>query len=282
MKQQYYHLVASLPELFFKPDAAKEFNFLNIRDYIIECISDKDAGYVNELLSVNDNYNLLSALFGKNREWKKGGALTKQTIADLSAEDRDDDGNPVILPPYIASFMEYFRQYAVENKDKPSYEDAERELNIVHYNTMQMSRNRFIAKWFRYDREIRNVQAAFVARQTGKDAENYLIDNDDITELLLKSASHDFGLLKERDYMPKLLQTLDIADLLEREAALSAFRWNLIDEINTFEYFSIDAVLGVLQKAFILDRWAGLDSAAGNEIFEKLLRTLKTAPAVIQ
>ncbi|MDR1887183.1 MAG: DUF2764 domain-containing protein [Prevotellaceae bacterium] len=263
---KYYYLISSLPELFFEAGHFKNSDFLHLRDYILENISDGDAVYVHDLLGNIDNYNLIAAVYGKRRAWKKGGKYDE-------FRSPDDSEKPV-LPEYMSDFLEYIDSYKAEYKTNPDEPAAEKYLSELYYDKMESSDNPFIAKWFKFDREMKNIQTAYTGRRTGISAENYFVKKDDITEFLLKNASPDFGLSRERDYVPDLFRALETPNLLERENRLDMLRWNQIDEINIMEYFSIDVALGILQKACIADRWLALDSVEGKKMFRKLVDDL--------
>jgi hypothetical protein len=281
---KYYYLISSLPELFFEAGDSKTPDFLHIRNYILEKIADKDIVHIYNLLNSIDNHNLITAVYGKNRAWKKGGQLESQP-ADYS--DR------TVLPDYIAVFLEYMDAYKAEHKTNPDELAAEKYLSELYYDKMENSDNMFTAKWFKFDREMKNIQTAYLCRQLGIPAENYLagrcedtkarrhersenrlVKKDDITELLLKNTSPDFGLSRERDYIQELFQAIETRDLLERENKLDMLRWKQIDEINIMEYFSVNVALGILLKAYIADRWLALDSETGKKLFRKLIDDL--------
>ncbi|MDR1170643.1 MAG: DUF2764 domain-containing protein [Prevotellaceae bacterium] len=262
---KYYCLISSLPELFFETESSQNFDFLHIRDYILEKISDKDADYAHVLLNGIDNYNLITAIYGKNRAWKKGGKLEFRSTDDL---DRS------ALPEYMLYFLEYMDNYKAEHKTNPDESVAEKYLLELYYDKAENSDNTFIAKWFRFDREMKNIQAAYLSRQLGILSEDYLLKKDAVTDFLLKNVSPDFGLSREKDYAPELFQALETHNLLERENKLDMLRWKQIDEINIMEYFSIDVALGIVQKAHIADRWLALNSENGKKLFRKLIDDL--------
>jgi len=264
---KYYYLISSLPELFFETGDSKTLDFLHIRDYVLEKVSDKDTAYVYNLLSDIDNYNLITRIYGKNREWKTGGRFEFQSPDDLDKSD---------LPMYMLNFLEYLDNYKAEHKVNPDERVAGKYLSELWYDEMENSDNAFIAKWFKFDREVKNVLATFSAKQLGISAEDYLVKTDDITESLLKNTSPDFGLSRERDYMPKLFQILETQDLLERENKLDMFRWNQINEINIMEYFSVNVALGTLQKASIANRRLMLNIEEGKKMFRKLMEELRS------
>jgi hypothetical protein len=262
---KYYYLISSLPELFFETGNIVNANFLRVRDYILEKLSKKDVVYAYDLLNSIDNGNLIAFVYGKNRTSKKGGQMEFRSSDDLDKS---------VMPDYMCDFIEYIDRYRTEHKTNPDELVAEKYLLEQYYDKMENSDNTFIAKWFRFDREMRNIQSAYSARQLGISVENHLVGNDDLTTLLLKNTTPDFGLSRERDYMPELFQALETNSLLEKENKLDMLRWNQIDRINIMEYFSVDVALGVLIKACIADRWLSLNNETGKQLFRKLIDDL--------
>ncbi|MDR2382699.1 MAG: DUF2764 domain-containing protein [Prevotellaceae bacterium] len=262
---KYYYLISSLPELFFDAEDSKNPDFLYIRDYMLENFSTTDIDYIYNLLNNIDNHNLITAIYHKNRAWKKGGQMEFQSTDELSK---------FVLPNYMLNFLEYIDDYKTEYKSNPDELAAEKYLLEHYYAQMENSDNRFITKWFKFDREVKNIQAAYLCKQLGTSMDDYLVKKDDITEFLLKNTSSDFGLLRERDYMPELFQALETQDVFDRENKLDMLRWKQIDEINVMEYFSVDVALGTLQKAYIADRWLALDNENGKKLFRKLIDDL--------
>jgi hypothetical protein len=262
---KYYYLISSLPELFLETDDYKNIDFIRIRDYILEKVSECDIDYVYRLLNDIDNRNLIIAVYGKNRALSKGGQLKFTSIDDLDKS---------VLPDYLVRFLEYINDYRTEHKSNPDELEATQYLSTLYYDTVEKSDNKFIARWFQFDREVKNIQAAYLCRRLGASMDAYLVKKDAITEFLLKNTSPDFGLSRERDYMPELLQAIETDNILEREYKLDMLRWKQIDEINAMEYFTIDVALGTLQKAYIADRRLRLDNESGQKLFRKLIDDL--------
>jgi hypothetical protein len=263
---KYYYLISSLPELVFEGENFKNVDFLKIRDYILEHVSEKDSRYVINLLNVIDNSNLLDAFFDKNRERVQGGQFQFHSIDDLDKS---------ALPLYMRYFIERMEEYKAEHKSYLHKFAALQYLSNVYYTEMEKSDNKFISKWFKFDKEVRNIQTAYLCRKRGVDIDEfYLIGRDDMTKSLQKNTSPDFGLSRIRDYIPELLQAFETPNIVAREIKLDALRWKQIDEINLMEYFSIDVALGVLQKAYIADRWLALDKERGKLLFRKLVDDL--------
>lgn len=273
MAQQYYYLIASLPNLVFEHET-KGFNFQQLKEFVCEGISTADCKWVDMLFAPIDNQNILNSKLYTHLPFVEGGKFTEQEIIDQL--ERPDN-----FPPYISNFLKKLNKTEDEQDDEiDSNEDElivnpEKLLYQQFYDYTEKSNNNFIRQWFRFDRELRNIQSAFIARKTNTSIESYLVGNDDINELLTKSNASDFGLRRERDYIDKLFQALETDDVLERERKLDLLRWWYVDEITTFNYFDINVVLAFLQKASIIHRWMKLDVDTGIAMFEQLVGELK-------
>jgi hypothetical protein len=74
--------------------------------------------------------------------------------------------------------------------------------------------------------------------------------------------------------MERLLQWED-NPWVDREIALDAIHWDYIDQLNTFNYFSIEVVLAYLIKLILLERWVKLDKSDGATVFRNLLGNME-------
>ena len=60
---------------------------------------------------------------------------------------------------------------------------------------------------------------------------------------------------------------------LERDVDL--LKWDMVDELNTFDYFSAEKVFGYFVKLMITERWFRLIPKQGAEMFDALVTKLK-------
>jgi hypothetical protein len=273
MARQYYYLIASLPNLIFEQEA-KGFDFLQLKDYVRESLRPSDYRWVEFLCAPVDIQNILNLKFNEYLPFVAGGNLTEDELKAELIEPRN-------LPKFIVEFLDELVKSEEElndGNDVPESDiitDPEKRLLEKFYTYIQKNGNSFTKQWFAFDRELRNIQAAYISRKINSSIENQLIGNDDITEQLLKSNSSDFGLRCERDYIYRLWQVLETVDILEREQKLDLLRWWYIDEITTFNYFDINVVLAFVQKANLVNRWLKLDVEAGIVMFEQMVAELK-------
>lgn len=56
---------------------------------------------------------------------------------------------------------------------------------------------------------------------------------------------------------------------------MDLLRWNIANEICTFNYFDIERILLFLLKASIVKRWSKLDKKTGAELFRKFVSEVK-------
>ena len=127
------------------------------------------------------------------------------------------------------------------------------------YRQALASRNRFVRDYFRFDLNVRNAKVRYLNEALGRDPKKDVI-------VLTEDDSRD-----EFEEVSKLDAVLHGKDILERERGIDDLMWDKIDEITTYDYFDIEAILGFLAKLHIVERWYILDEKTGREMFRKLV-----------
>lgn len=127
------------------------------------------------------------------------------------------------------------------------------------YRSMLSHPNDFLREYFRFDLNVRNAKVRYLNDCLGRPADQdiFLVDE---------------GEFEEGEEVRRILYG---TDLLERERGLDTMMWNKIDELNTFDYFNVSALLGYIAKLKIIDRWLSLDEATGREMFRKLVEEIR-------
>jgi hypothetical protein len=151
----------------------------------------------------------------------------------------------------------------------------EENLNTHFYRAAKKSKTKFIREYFAFDQEVRNIQAAYIARKNSLDPEDYLIGDNEITDQLKHSKSHDFGLSLYSDIATEVIKVLEIDNILEREQQMDALKWRVSNDICTFNYFDINVILSFMVKASIVKRWHILDRKKGAQLFKELVNDVK-------
>lgn len=127
------------------------------------------------------------------------------------------------------------------------------------YGAMLKHPNDFLREFFRFDLNMRNAKVRYLNESLGRP-----MDQDIFLE--------DEGEFEEREEVRKVLYG---PNLITREKGLDELMWKKIDELNTFDYFNVSALLGYIAKLKIIDRWLKLDDATGREMFRKLVAEIR-------
>lgn len=128
-------------------------------------------------------------------------------------------------------------------------------LNRGFYEAALKDSNRFLKEYFTFDLNVRNGKARFLNKAFDRP-----LDQDTI--------KLDTGGFAEAQ---RLEDALNAPDLLSRERGLDSLMWDKINEITTFNYFDLDAILGFIARLHIISRWFSLDEKTGREMFRRLV-----------
>ena len=265
--KNYYSLVAGLRE--YALDAEnKGFDITELRNEIVENLDADDARLVELLYMCCDCENLANIRRGSS-SFNELGTLSREEAADELTR-------PSRMPERIAKVL---RAYA-----DPEGEDAEdvdvsvrfeKSLFEAYYEECASSGNRFLKNWSEFDCTLRNILSATVARSEQRPVDEAVVGRGDAVEQMRRSSAADFGLRGEFEFVDAVIAAVnDERNLLEKERKIDNVRWAQADELSTFDYFNIDAVLAYLVKVNLVARWSLLDAARGREMFDRLLAEL--------
>ena len=137
------------------------------------------------------------------------------------------------------------------------------QLGADFYKRALAHRNRFVREWFTFDLDLRNTVVAYLNDSLGREK--------GMDQILLQG--REKAVFPERAKAEAILRGTDI---LDRERGLDELRWQKIDEINLWEYFNMEVILGFVCKLKIIDRWLQLDPASGRALFRKLVEDIRS------
>lgn len=149
------------------------------------------------------------------------------------------------------------------------------ELNADFYAQALVHGVKFIREYFSFDLNLRNAKVRFLNTQLGRDPEQDILsgkggDEDEGLDIdLYRFRSGEFEELKAVEL------ALGSGDLLSREKTLDEIVWEKADNLSTFHYFDITAVLAYVVKLGIVNRWLALDEKSGREMFRKLVNEVR-------
>ena len=127
------------------------------------------------------------------------------------------------------------------------------------YAKAAVSKNRFIREYFDFDGRLRNIKVQYLAKRLGKNGDDYLVE--------LPEADFEEG--------KQINDILQDTDFVEREQKMDELKWEKASDIARMDYFNMNAILAFLVKAKTVQRWAELDEAKGQAMFEKLVKEIR-------
>lgn len=262
-KRNYYYLIAGLPDIVLEQSKAP-FSLAELLAELRARLHPDDFALVERLFLPHDNHNLLQLTLKTEGSWDPLGKYPREEMEEKLKE-------PGQLPAYMDQFYQAYRL------DAPLWKGLswEHQLTRLYYDYVLAHSEGFLHDWFTFERNLKNILVAWNSRAYEVPMQGQLIGENDLTAALQKSHARDFGLSRDVDFLEKLLQALERDDLMERERAVDHLRWNYIDALNTFHYFTVEVVLGYLLKFRLLERWLRLDPERGTAALKQRLQELE-------
>lgn len=264
-RQNYYYLVAGLPDITIE-QGKLQTGTTEFLEELKGALSKSDFALVEPLLLPVDNRNLLILLQKEDKALSTEGVYPPEVLAEELKE-------PVHLKKYMLQFIESFR---AETRMYPSL-TPENELATLYFEEMVETKDAFLRQWFEFELNLKNILLVLSARKNNIPYEHQVIGNNPVSEIIRRSNARDLGISAEWPWIDKVLQIVEIEDILAREKAIDLLRWNYLDELNTFNYFSVEVLIAYLVKLGIVERWLKLDQPTGEEMFRRLLGELQNS-----
>jgi len=182
------------------------------------------------------NYEyIIASLPAMSKEWRFG-------------EGKSMDG-------YVEWIKKRLSDKDIKTVDKLLDGFKDESLTEDFYRDALKDNNRFIREYFTFDLNFRNTKARFLNKVFGRP-----VSQDNIS---IETGEFEQG--------AKIDEVLAGTDILARERGLDAIKWEKISEITTFSYFDLDAILGIIAKMSLIERWRSLDEETGREMFHNLI-----------
>ena len=275
-KRKYHYLVAGLADLIFDNNKSS-LDMGEFREELKIALHPADYSLVSILFLPVDNKNFITFSEGKEASWESLGNYTLQdfeeqkwNIHSIQKEDR-------ILPDYMVELL----ADRVNSEKALSSLEMEMILSEGYVSMALDSGNSFLEKWVSFDRDINNIFTLINSKTLNLDPGSFIIGNDPFSRELkdISERGKDFIIPAEPDYASGIFKIAVENEFLEKERRIDIARWDFIDSVTFFEYFTIDLILGYLIKLSIVLRWKKLDPETGKILLQKLIEEME-APAV--
>ena len=277
MKQNYYYLIAGLPELSLDDNKLN----LTVRDfrelYYPELAAD-DRALLDLVYLSYDNANLLLLIKDKEAQLGEEGLYSRDELLAIIEAARAEEAPECKCPRYMYDFVV---ESDSEEIDVEGCFPEDRLAQLYYAHAMNQG-NAFVARWFEFNLNLNNFLTAITARRYKLDVKSLIVGDNEVAKALRTSNSRDFGLTGVMDSFEEILRISELENLVERERRLDVFKWEWMEEASFFDYFSVEKLFAFLIKVQIIERWISLDAEAGGEMLRGMIQQLKDEVKVPQ
>ncbi len=239
----YYSFIAGLPDLEFdiESDISVPVLYPGILEEILPA---EELEWIRLLWLRKFHLEIIFWLSGEGHGEGLPSELPVEAFHSANEAFRD-------LPAYLQQLVLWKEN---DRGELPPAKIAHR-LQQLYFRELLTSGNHFMKEWGEFEMNLLNFLAAHRSETSAADKKQQLIPGNNYYELLQEYATSQKIVHTEFSAAAKLETLFVNANFLEGELEIDKLRWNAIDEINRFEYFTIDVVLGYFQKLLLLERW---------------------------
>ena len=265
MERKYHYLIAGLPDLHF--GEFKEWTPLPaFYRSLRRDLHPDDCRMVKLMLLKEDNDHLLSFLQTGEVHHARHGNFNaddfKEQISLFSSILPAKD----ILPPYMVNIL---RKHEYR-EEEPDFVQYSHELAEGYYHHVMEHGSRFLKTFTIFNYNLDNLLAFMKAREFGMDPKRFITGDSGLTKHLEHASDKILTADPEFDWFEEISAIACISPFSEAELKADNLRWRIIDDLTFFEDFSLDWILGYIQKMQIINRWSQLDIATGEKKLRKL------------
>ena len=277
MKQNYYYLIAGLPELSLD-DSKLGTTVREFRELYYPDLADDDRALLDLIYLNYDNANLLLLLKDKEAAIAEGGLYTSDELLTIIEAARAEEAPDRNYPRYMYDFVQ---QMESEESAAEGIFPEDRLAQLYYAHAMSQG-NAFVERWFAFNLDLNNFLTAITARRYNLDVKPLIVGDNEVAKALRTSNSRDFGLTGVMDGFEEVMRISEIDNLVERERKLDVLKWEWMEENSFFDYFTVEKLFAFLVKIQIIERWITLDAEAGGEMLRGMIRQLKEEVKVPQ
>lgn len=270
MAKNYYYLVSGLPDMLLG-EKQRGLNSVALRSRLEEELTPNHYTLAKSLYLPFDHLNFLNKKYASSSTHDERGLFAEEAIEKLLSkrglESVEEEEN---FPTYLLDVASELAQH----EDVGRWE-AELKLTQRYYDYLLEFCSEFLSDYVNMERNMKNVFIALNGRKYELNVQKeYVVGSGEIVEALRKSRARDFGLAGELHRLDDMLKLFEETDLQERGFRIDQLKWDYIEELSFFHYFSIEKVLGFIMKLLLAERWMELSAEEGKQLFERLLQDL--------
>ena len=172
------------------------------------------------------------------------------------------------LPDYVNDFLDRFERTEDRLHHFPS-------LVATYFNEEIKEAKGYLLRYLTFDREWRLVAAAFRCKVQGRSLAEELQYEDPYDDLVAQLlAQKDAKSWQLPDRFSPLLELLEEnqANPMQLHRALCEYRFEKLISMTEGDFFSIDRLLGYMNRLIIVEKWLGLDQETGLATLDNIVK----------
>jgi hypothetical protein len=231
-----------------------------------EFLTEEDYQLAEALLLTIDNKNILNKILKNKEEFIPNGKYSEEEINEIVAV-------PVDVEPYIIEFVE-------EAREDTSSSENQKELTLFRlYNEYLYSLgNEFLQDWASFSINLKNYLIAKNCAEYNFKAEEQLLMTEfteNVYQALVRGSFGSDIIKDELLFSEKIVSILDSEKtVVQKEHELDDLRFEVLEELTFFNYFSIEKILSYIIKVIIIERWLRMDKEQGQKAFKAIIDKL--------
>jgi len=277
MKRQYHYLVSGLPKISI--DERLPVSVAEFRNHLQVHLHPEDLWQARCVLLQRDHGNILHFL--------RTGVIPENSVSNFTPEELMNPEDMVAGTAPEDQFMpEYIARFLAENSDNrktsgkgngpgeekiPDLPALQKELDEGFFGLITENGNEFLRKFFAFQYDMYNLLTYIKSGAHKLDQDAFITGDTPHAHHLRAFAGRNLAKDPDMEYFDEITSISSQPSFAEEERQADLLRWRVIDEMNRFEYFTIDRVLGYLLQMQIAERWEQLDRESGEMVLRELV-----------
>jgi hypothetical protein len=266
MKQSYYYLITSLPELDIS-DKNPAYRVELFQDFIHEHLSNQDQLLFQTIFYPYDIQNLVAIIKGSKHPLHPFGNFSEEVIREILRE-------PASFPSFFQAFVEDTQKYWERTSAKLLINQA----TTYFIDWSQHVPNTFLKKWLYFDQNLKNLLIWLNSHKFGLNPVDEVLGNHMEAEYLRSTKPETIDLKAWDFQFREVLRHYDHPNIALRESIINEMRWHYLGEITPMD-FGIERILSYAIKLLLIHRNFTDSEESGqlrlNELTDSLLKNYR-------
>lgn len=283
IKKEYHYVIAGLPVISIGERLWT--SMVDFRSHLEAHLHPEDFMLVKFILLQQDHKNLL--------EYLNSGDIPKETAGNFTLEDfrnpedyiSGTDPEAGFMPVYISDILTEQSEKKSEsgsrsigtgkgadgNKGSLDLPAVQRKLDEGFLRLIMNKGNAFLRQYYTFHYDLNNL-LTFIKTGIHRMVQDEFITGATAHAQHLREYAGR-NLVKDPDFelFDDIISITGSTSFAEEEKLTDQLRWRMIEEINRFEYFTIDKILGYLIQMDIAERWEQLDKERGEQQLRNII-----------